>query len=115
MNGELTDVSILNELLKYVVPTGYDVQYYFFNDTEALTTVKPSDSIRIFFIKTNGREGTRELDNSKLVRTDESYAGSCVWELGSYPEEPSEEITAEDKRLFNTIGTTRVVPRREEG
>ena len=113
MNGEITDISILTELLRYVVPTGYDVQYYFFRDTEAITSIKPSDSIRIFFIR-SGQEGDSKmtLHNSKVTSVAETYKGTTVWEPnGNHRYEvSSDNITDDDRRLFNTVGTTRVVP-----
>ena len=98
MNGHVTDISILQELLEYVIPAGYIVQYYFFKDVEYITEVRPSNCIRIFFVR-NGNSVAQQsvAEVTKAIQLPN-------------PEKRSEaELVENDKKHFNTVGGTRLV------
>lgn len=53
MNSAVKDMSILEEVFKYVFPVGFAFQFYFFNDLEQMLKIVVRDSIQYLYISDN--------------------------------------------------------------
>ena len=55
------DVTLLTEMLKYIIPAGYGIKYYFYTPNEFNTAVFQRDTVNIVFIN-NKKSGV--IDNN---------------------------------------------------
>ena len=60
------DVTLLTELLKYIIPAGYGIRYYFYTPNELNTTIFQTDTINIIFIKSEDNSAVKSEDNSAV-------------------------------------------------
>ena len=74
LDNKLDNIKLLEELLSYVVPAGYSVEYGSFAN-EKTSKVENSDSIRILFAK--------EFTNRRIVATEDEYDGETGLPIGS--------------------------------
>lgn len=103
MNGQITDISILQELLDYVIPAGYVVQYYFFKDAEYVSRIRPSNCIRIFFVRSNG------IDSGNSIPQERNTEGTSVFKLPNLETLVTDYEISSNEKHFNSVGGTRLV------
>ncbi len=65
------DVTILTELLKYVLPAGYRLQYSFYSSFDNVSVVNEDDVLNIIFLSSVGDDGTSIGNNQVTARGDE--------------------------------------------
>ena len=64
---KLLDISILDEILKYIIPAGYIVKYSFYKSYDINNEIFNSDTINIIFVKQSINSGIRLSDESDLT------------------------------------------------
>ena len=63
IKDNIVDTSILSELLKYIIPAGYAIQYHFYRDNMIKNKIFHRDVINIIFVNSSEHRG---IDISKL-------------------------------------------------
>jgi hypothetical protein len=66
---KILDTTILDEILKYIIPTGYIVKYSFYQSYNIDTEVNTSDTINIIFVQQSVNSGvrlTKETDSAPI-------------------------------------------------
>lgn len=75
IKSQLLDITILEELLKYVLPAGYDIEYQFYDTLKRDTNIYVSDKITIIF----GRDDNRGLRVAPVgVETSDSELSNTI-------------------------------------
>lgn len=65
IQSDKVDTTLLTEILKYVLPAGYQLRYSFYDTYENVIQVGSADTVQIVFIKKTDNDGIRVRD-SKL-------------------------------------------------
>ena len=75
IEGDRIDTTILTELLKYVLPAGFQCKYRFYNATEQISPIRYKDSIQIAFVDIGDSRGIRLTGHDKLLENTHSVNG----------------------------------------
>lgn len=59
IEGQQMDTTLLTELLKYVLPAGYQLKYSFYNATQTVTQIHDKDTVHIIFVDRSDNNGIR--------------------------------------------------------
>lgn len=59
IEGQQMDTTLLTELLKYVLPAGYQLKYSFYNATQTVTQIHDKDTVHIIFVDKSDNNGIR--------------------------------------------------------
>jgi hypothetical protein len=59
ISTKLLDITILDEILKYIIPAGYIINYIFYNPLKLNTIVQNSDTINVVFVHDSLNSGIR--------------------------------------------------------
>ena len=57
IKNNIVDTTILSELLKYIIPAGYAIEYHFYKDNIVSTKIFHRDVINIIFVDSNSHRG----------------------------------------------------------
>ena len=63
ISTKLLDIIILDEILKYIIPAGYRINYIFYNPLKLDTVITEEDAINIIFVEDNVHSGIRTNTN----------------------------------------------------
>ncbi len=77
IEGQVLDTTLLTELLKYVLPAGYQLKYSFYAAYEQVTPINQSDTIEIIFVRTYDANGVRAYKDTYT----ESSQTNNEWKL----------------------------------
>ena len=63
------DITLLTEMLKYIIPAGYGIKYHFYTPNEFKTAIFERDVVNIVLISSidhsKVRNGVRSIDDNK--------------------------------------------------
>lgn len=93
---KLLDTTILNEILKYIIPAGYIVKYSFYVQHQMPTIIKSDDTINIIFVRDSLNSGIR------LSNSDESLGVLPVNAISTVSV-PSNDTQDTDSVVFGSI------------
>mgnify|MGYP003300680460 CR=1 FL=1 len=62
------DVTLLTEMLNYIIPAGYGLKYYFYTPNEFETAIFQEDTVNIVFVTSN--QNTVATNNTSVTNTD---------------------------------------------
>ena len=65
LEGQLVDVSLLDEILKYVLPAGYKLKYSFYESQERVTDVVEEDVINIVIVQQHQNASVQPRTNEQ--------------------------------------------------
>ena len=66
IKDSVLDTTILTELLKYIIPAGYAIQYHFYKDSNLSTKVFYKDVVNIVFVNSSkNRQVSNNTDKDK--------------------------------------------------
>lgn len=66
IEGKLYDLTVLTEMLKYVLPAGYKLTYGFYTAANFSTEVIKSDSINIIFLKKEANDSIKDASDTTV-------------------------------------------------
>lgn len=72
--GKTFDVALLTEMLRYILPAGYGLKYYFQQDTTYTTPIFQTDTLNIVFISTDSKSyptTSIHQDNINIMKINE--------------------------------------------
>lgn len=72
IKGYVIDTKILTELLKYIIPAGYAVEYHFYEENEAITKIFSKDVVNIVFVKTDDNRAINDCKSDKYSNVNTS-------------------------------------------
>lgn len=77
IESETLDVTILSELLKYVLPAGYQLKYSFYSSVDNISYVTQQDVVNIIFLGEIGKDDGTAIGNNQIAaKSDEDkYLG----------------------------------------
>ena len=76
IEGQQMDTTLLTELLKYVLPAGYQLKYSFYNATQTVTQIHDKDTVHIIFIDKSDNNGIRLTTSNN---SDDRYPYELTW------------------------------------
>ena len=63
INSTVQDVSLLEEIFRYILPTGFGYYFYFYNKIEQMDAYKDLDSATLLFVSDNINSNVRDTSN----------------------------------------------------
>jgi hypothetical protein len=81
IESELLDTRILSEILKFIIPSGYHIEYSFYNKSEFATPVLSKDKISINIVSTCVNDGIRPAYSSGDTTLDYLNTGASYFKL----------------------------------
>lgn len=76
IEGQQMDTTLLTELLKYVLPAGYQLKYSFYNATQTVTQIHDKDTVHIIFVDKSDNNGIRLTTSND---SDDRYPYELTW------------------------------------
>ena len=76
IEGQQMDTTLLTELLKYVLPAGYQLKYSFYNATQTVTQIHDKDTVHIIFVDKSDNNGIRLTTSNN---SDNRYPYELTW------------------------------------
>ena len=76
IEGQQVDTTLLTELLKYVLPAGYQLKYSFYNATQTVTQIHDKDTVHIIFVDKSDNNGIRLTTSNN---SDNRYPYELTW------------------------------------
>ena len=76
IEGQQMDTTLLTELLKYVLPAGYQLKYSFYNATQTVTQIHDKDTVHIIFVDKSDNNGIRLTTSNN---SDDRYPYELTW------------------------------------
>ena len=72
----LTNIDILDAILSFIIPSGYNIEYYFFNEYDVpFEPILERDTIKVYFVDSMLNDQVRPIDG---VTFDENYPINAV-------------------------------------
>ena len=82
----LVDTTLLTELLRYVLPTGYQLKYSFYSSLQAITQIQHRDTVHIVFVNVSDNDGvklTMSNDPAYKYRNVNGVSTTSIWTVKS--------------------------------